>query len=85
MYLSKNLFFSSKRSQIKFYALLNNDDLHQKRATTNPINHSADIDFKEFLNIYRKYTSESYSFWTIDTTLPVTNFIRFRKNLLDSL
>ena len=33
------------------------------------INHSADIDYKDFMNIYRKCTVEPYSFLTIDITL----------------
>ena len=45
------------------------------------INHSADIDFKNFMKVYRKCTSKPYSFLTIDTTLPVNNSLRFRKNL----
>ena len=48
------------------------------------INHSADIDCKDFMEIYRKCTSEPYSFLTIDTTLPANNSIRFR-NLLGLL
>ena len=34
------------------------------------INHSADVDYKDFMKIYRECTRESYSFLTIDTTLP---------------
>ena len=34
------------------------------------INHLADIDYKHFLKIYKKCTSEAYSFLTIDTVLP---------------
>ena len=49
------------------------------------INHSADIDYKDFVKIYREYTKEPYSFLTIDTTLPASNPLRFRKNLFDSL
>ena len=49
------------------------------------INHSADIDYKDFMKIYRKYTSEPYSFLTIDSTLPADNPLRFRKNILISL
>ena len=45
-------------------------------------NYSADIDYKDFMKIYRKCTSEPYSFLTIDTTLHVDNPLRFRKNLL---
>ena len=48
------------------------------------INHSADIDYKDFLKIYRNCTNEPYSFLTIDTTLPAGNPLRFRKNVSDS-
>ena len=76
------LFFCSKRSQINFYKLLNNEDSQQKRAKSIAINDSADIDYKGFMKIHRKYTSEPYSFLTIDTTLPASDPLRFRKNLL---
>ena len=46
-------------------------------------NHSSDIDFKDFMNIYKKYTKEPYSFLVNDTTLPSDDPLRFRKNLLD--
>ena len=48
------------------------------------INHSADIDYKDFIKIYREYTKEPYNFLTIGTTLPSSNPLRFRKNLLDT-
>ena len=57
--------------------------IHKKRELKNiAINHSADIGYKNFMNIYKKCTSESYSFLTIDTILPASNPLRFRKNLL---
>ena len=60
--------------------------IHNKRELENiATNHSADIDYKDFMNIYRKCTSEPYSFLTTDTTLPNINPLRFRKNLSDSL
>ena len=46
------------------------------------LNHSSDIDFKDFMNIYKKSTKEPYSFLVNDTTLPSDNPLRFRKNLL---
>ena len=46
------------------------------------INHSADIDFKDFLKIYRECTGEP--FLTIDTTLPSSNTLRFRKDMFDT-
>ena len=44
------------------------------------INHSVDIDYKDFLKVYRYCTKEPYSFLTINTTLPADNHMRFRKN-----
>ena len=49
------------------------------------INHSTDIDYKDFIKIYRECTKEPYKFLTIDTTLPSTNTLRFRTNLFDTL
>ena len=46
------------------------------------LNHSSDIDFKDFMNIYKKCTTELYSFLVNDTTLPSDDDLRFRKNLL---
>ena len=48
-------------------------------------NHSADIDYKDFMNIYREYKSKLYSFSTIHTSLLADSPLRFRENLLDSL
>ena len=60
--------------------------IHNKRQLQNiAINHSADIDYKDFMKIYRKCTSKPYSFLTIDTTLPADNPLKFRKNLLNPL
>ena len=47
------------------------------------ITHSADIDYKDFVKIYRNCTKEPYTFLTIDTTQPVDK--RFKKNLNDPL
>ena len=56
--------------------------INNKRELQNiAINHSVDINYKDFVKIYRDYTKESYSFLTIDTTLPATYPLRFRKNL----
>ena len=56
--------------------------INNKRELQNiATNHSADIDYKDFLKIYRKYTRESYSFLTIGATLPASDYLKFRKNL----
>ena len=45
------------------------------------INHSSDVDFRDFVNIYNKYTDKPYSFLVNGTTLASDNLLRFRKNL----
>ena len=45
-------------------------------------NHSADIDYKNFVKIYRERTKEPFSFLTIDATLPASDRLKFRKNFL---
>ena len=47
--------------------------------------HSGDIDYQNFKKIYRECTKEPYNFLTIDTTLPASDPLRFRKNLFESL
>ena len=46
------------------------------------LNHLSDIDFKDFIKIFKKYAVELYSFLVNDTTLPSDDPLRFRKNLL---
>ena len=46
------------------------------------LNHSSDIDFKDFMKIYKKCTAKPHSFLVNDTTLPSDDPLRFRKNLL---
>ena len=57
---------------------INNKTEMQNIAT----NHSGDIDYKGFVNIYRECAKEPYSFLTIDTTLPASNPLGFRKKVL---
>ena len=45
-------------------------------------NHSSDIDFQDLMNLYKKCTAKSYSFFIIDTNLTSHNFLSFRENLV---
>ena len=58
-----------------------NNSLQLKNFATD---HSADIDYQDFNKIYRECTKEPYNFLTIDTTLPASDSLRFRKTLFDS-
>ena len=45
--------------------------INNKRELQNvTINHSADIDYTNFMKIYREYTEKPFTFLTIDTVLP---------------
>ena len=48
-------------------------------------NHSSDIDFRDFMNLYKKCIAKPYSFLVIDTTLISDKSLRFRKNLLERI
>ena len=59
--------------------------INNKRELQNiAINHSADIDYQDFKKIYRECTKEPFNFLTIDTTLPASDPLRFRKDLFGS-
>ena len=64
-------FFCSELSSTHYFIM----KINKNRELQNiAINHAADIDYKEFINIYREFTKEPYNFLTIDTTLPENNF-----------
>ena len=46
---------------------------------------SSDINFQNFMNLYKKCTTEPYFLLAIDTTLASDNSLRFRKNLLERI
>ena len=54
--------------------MLNERDLQQIA-----LNHSSDINFKDFIKIYKTCTTEPYSFLVNDTTVSSDNPLRFRK------
>ena len=59
--------------------------IHSKRELQNiAINHTSEIDYQDFKKIYRECTKKPYNFLTIDTTLPVSDPLKFRKNLFVS-
>ena len=47
------------------------------------LNHSSDIDLKDFIKICKKMYCRIIFFLVNDTTLPSDNPLRFRKNLLN--
>ena len=48
-------------------------------------NHSLDINFRDFMNIYKKCTPKPYSYLLVDITYASDNRLRFRKNLSERI
>ena len=48
-------------------------------------NHSSDIDFQDFMNLYKRSTVEPYSLLVMDTTLSSDNSLHFRNILLETI
>ena len=46
------------------------------------INHSADIDYQDFMKIYRECTKNPFIFFAIDTMLPAGYSLRFRRKII---
>ena len=44
-------------------------------------NHLSEIDFKDFMKLYKEYTKEPYSFLVNGITLSSDDPLRFRKDL----
>ena len=49
------------------------------------LNHSSDIEFKDFIKIYKKYSAQPCSFLVSDTLLSSDNPLGFRKDLLKEI
>ena len=48
-------------------------------------NQSSDIDYRDFMNLYKKWTTKPYSLLVIDVTIASDNSSRFRDNLLERI
>ena len=48
-------------------------------------NHSSDIDFRDFMNPYKKYTAKPYFYLVIYATFSSDNPSHFRKNLSERI
>ena len=63
---------------MKIMKIPNKRDLQQM-----VFNHSSDIGFKDFINLYKKCTAKSCSFLVTDATLASDNPLHLRKCLVE--
>ena len=83
VFISQSYFSVPKDARLNtthYFIMKINNKRELQNITTN---HSADIDYQDFKKIYRECTKEPYDFLTIDTTLPASDPLRFRKSLFD--
>ena len=85
VFITQSYFFVPKDVRLNSTHYLIMKINNRKELQNIAINHSADIDYKDFMKIYRECTREPFDFLTIDTTLPASNPLRFRKNLFKSM
>ena len=86
MFLLLNLFFSvakDVRLNSTHYLILKISNKKELQNITTI--HSTDINYKDFIKIYRDCTKEPFNFLTIDPTLPASDPLRFKKKLFESL
>ena len=57
--------------------------LNKRKLQQIALNHSSDINSKDFIKIYKKCTAKPYSFLVNDATLASDNPLGFRKNLFN--
>ena len=83
MFITQSYFFVPKDVRLNSTLLIMK--INNKRELQNiALNYSADIDYKDFVKIYRECTKKPYSFLLIDTMLPASDSLRFRKKLFQS-
>ena len=83
MFITQPYFFVPKDVRLNSTLLILK--INNKRELQNiALNYSADIDYKDFVKIYRECTKKPYSFLLIDTMLPASDSLRLRKNLFQS-
>ena len=74
--VSKNIWLNAK-----YYTKIPNKRKLQRIS----FNHSLDIDFQDYMNLYKKCTAKPCSFLVINTTLTSDNILHFRKNLTERI
>ena len=84
VFISQSSFSFPKDARLNtthYFIMKINNRIELKNIVTD---HSADIDYQDFKKIYRECIKEPFNFLTIDTLLPTSGPLIFRKKLFDS-
>ena len=82
VFITQSYFSVPKKVRLNYTCYLIMKIFNNRELQNIVTNHSEDIDYKDFMNIYRKCTSKPYSFLTIGSTLAAKSSLRLRKNHL---
>ena len=63
------------------FSIINIPNKRQLQQIT--INHLSDVDFKDFMKIYKKCTARSFFVFWLMMQLPSDNPLRFKRNFLE--
>ena len=85
VFITQSYFSVPKDVRLNSAYYLNMKINNRKELQNIAIDHSPDIDYKDLIKIYQECTRKPSSFLTIDTTLPASDPLRFRKKLFDIL
>ena len=82
VFITQSYFFVPKDIRLNSMHYLIMKINNRKELQNIAINHSTDIDYHDFVRIYRECTRKLHSYLTIDTTLLASDPLRFWKSLL---
>ena len=83
MFLSQSYFKVLKDVRLNTTHFFIEKISNKRELQQSALNLSSDIDFKDFITIYKKCFTKQYSFLVNDGTLASDNPLRFRKNILN--
>ena len=85
LFITQSYFAVSKNIRINFMHYFIMKTPNKQELQQIAFNYSSDIDFKDFINLYKKCNAKPHSFLVTDATLESDNPLPFRKNLLERI
>ena len=82
-FMAQFYFATPKNTRLNFAHYFIMEILNKQDFKQIVFNHSSDIDFKEFINIYKKRSTKPYTYLVIDANVASDICLRFRQDFLD--
>ena len=85
VFITKSHFDVSKNTRLNSIHYFIIKIPNKKEFQQNTFNHLSDIDFQDFMYLYKKCTAKPYSFYVIDATIASDHLLRFKASLLERI